>query len=276
MSPQLSTWIYGFFPHSFAQHARAGGFRPVVFLHHGLWLGQFLVLGFLASIGLSKMTSSRSSRRYALVAAALLITLWLSKSLGVILLGLAFAPVILFREARGQLLVAAIIASLVMTYPALRASGLVPVQQFANAVESLSPERADSFRVRVAHENALLEKAALRSILGWGIWNRWRVYDEEGRDITISDGGWIITLATGGWVGYLSVFGLLAVPVLLAARHARRLELDRSSATIAILLAVNMIDLIPNATLTPLTWLLAGSLAGRLSWAVLPAKQTPG
>ena len=40
MSPQLSNWVYGFFPHSFAQHIRSGGFRPVVFLPHGLWLGR--------------------------------------------------------------------------------------------------------------------------------------------------------------------------------------------------------------------------------------------
>src|SRR5262249_42632755 len=30
MSPQLHTWIYGYFPHSFGQQVRGGGFRPVV------------------------------------------------------------------------------------------------------------------------------------------------------------------------------------------------------------------------------------------------------
>jgi hypothetical protein len=264
MSPQLSTWIYGFFPHSFAQHMRAGGFRPVVFLHHALWLGQLLAVGFLAAIGLSKLTNRRSRLRYALIAAALLVTLWLSKNLGALLLALTFAPVIWFRQARGQLLVAAIVASLVMSFPALRASGLIPVEQFANAIESLSPQRADSFRFRVANENGLLDRAAVRPLLGWGSWGRWRVYDDEGRELTVSDGMWIITLAEGGWLRYLSMFALLGVPILLAARRARRLELDRSTATIAVLLAVNMLDLIPNATLTPLTWLIAGSLAGRL------------
>ena len=31
MSPQLHTWVYGYFPHEFAQQMRFGGFRPVVF-----------------------------------------------------------------------------------------------------------------------------------------------------------------------------------------------------------------------------------------------------
>jgi len=36
MSPQLHTWIYGYFPSSFGQQMRQGGFRPVVFMGHGL------------------------------------------------------------------------------------------------------------------------------------------------------------------------------------------------------------------------------------------------
>lgn len=36
-SPQLHTWIYGFFPHpSFEQQIRGDGFRSVVFMGHGL------------------------------------------------------------------------------------------------------------------------------------------------------------------------------------------------------------------------------------------------
>ena len=37
LSPQMNTWIYGFFQHSFAQTIRASGYRPIVFLQHGLW-----------------------------------------------------------------------------------------------------------------------------------------------------------------------------------------------------------------------------------------------
>lgn len=39
MSPQLHTIFYGYFPHSFGQQARGGGFRPVVFMGHGLLVG---------------------------------------------------------------------------------------------------------------------------------------------------------------------------------------------------------------------------------------------
>jgi len=41
-SPQLHTWIYGYFPHDFGQQMREGGFRPVVFLGHGLLVAFFI------------------------------------------------------------------------------------------------------------------------------------------------------------------------------------------------------------------------------------------
>ncbi len=50
MSPQLHTQVYGFHQHSFAQSMRGGGWRPVVFMQHGLqvalWMCGCLVLCF--------------------------------------------------------------------------------------------------------------------------------------------------------------------------------------------------------------------------------------
>ncbi len=51
MSPQLNREIYGFFPNSWRQHLRGGGFRPLVFLEHGLRLGIFLALSIVAAMG---------------------------------------------------------------------------------------------------------------------------------------------------------------------------------------------------------------------------------
>jgi hypothetical protein len=49
MSPQLHTWIYGYFPHSFGQQMREGGFRPVVFLGHGLLVAFFIMTAAVAA-----------------------------------------------------------------------------------------------------------------------------------------------------------------------------------------------------------------------------------
>ena len=49
MSPQLHTWIYGYFPHSFGQQMRDGGFRPVVFIGHGLGVAFFVMTTVVAA-----------------------------------------------------------------------------------------------------------------------------------------------------------------------------------------------------------------------------------
>ena len=52
MSPQLHTWIYGYFPHSFLQQMRDGGFRPVVFIGHGLGVAFFAMTTVVAAAAL--------------------------------------------------------------------------------------------------------------------------------------------------------------------------------------------------------------------------------
>lgn len=54
LSPQLHTWVYGFFPHSFGQQIRDGGFRPVVFLGHGLLVAIFTALAVIGATHLVK------------------------------------------------------------------------------------------------------------------------------------------------------------------------------------------------------------------------------
>ena len=69
-----------------------------------------------------------------------------------------------------------------------------------------------------------------------------------------------------GIFGFVAEFGLLALSVFRAASAFRFAEFERDGVfvgVLALILAINMIDLLPNATLTPWTWLLAGALLGR-------------
>ena len=56
-SPQLSNWIYGYFPSSYAGEGRGDGFRPVVFLNNGLTAAFFLSTSFLAAVALWRVNS---------------------------------------------------------------------------------------------------------------------------------------------------------------------------------------------------------------------------
>ncbi|WP_372675369.1 hypothetical protein [Aquicoccus sp.] len=263
MSPQLSSWIYGYFPHDWRQHIRAGGWRPVVFLNHGLVLGIFFAMSVLTVAGLARLDAPRRGL-WVFGIFWLLMTLVLSKNLGALLITVAFLPVLFLTNIRGQLLVAAIICGVFLAYPAARTAQILPFDQILQLAENIDPQRVGSFQTRLDNEDRLLAKASERPLFGWGGWGRGRVFDESGRDISITDGEWIIAMGSYGWVGYVARFGLLTVPVFLLWFHRRRYEIGMESSVLAVILAANLVDMIPNSSNLPVTWLLAGALWGRL------------
>ena len=263
MSPQMSTWVYGFFPHSFLQHYKAGGWRPVVFLPHGLVLGIFFAMSVMAVVGLARVDAARR-KLWICGAIWLFVILALSRNFGALLITVALLPVLFFTNIRGQLMVAAIICGVFLAYPAARTTQVMPIDQFLQFAENIDPQRAASFQIRLDNEEALLAKASERPLFGWGGWSRSRVFNEAGTDISITDGVWVIVLGLKGWVGYLAQFGLLTVPVFLLWFHRRRYEIGMESSVLAVILAANLVDMIPNSSNLTLTWLLAGALWGRL------------
>jgi hypothetical protein len=262
-SPQLNRWIYGFHSHSFLQHIRGGGFRPMVFLGHGLRVGIFLSLSILAACTLYRLREGRQTGRWLLAATWLLLSLFLSKTLGAFAITVLLVPVALLMRPRLGMLIAAGLAALVLLYPVARGSGIVPLDRIAAAAESVSAERAQSFVYRLNNEEALLDRANQKPIFGWGMWYRYGVFNEQGKQTSVTDGTWIIAIGSRGWVGYLGFFGLLTLPIILLAFRARQLALDGVTAGLMIILAANLVDLIPNSGLVPITWMIAGALAGR-------------
>lgn len=264
MSPQLSRMVYGFFPHSWLQHVRSGGYRPVVFLHHGLWLAIFMAGTVLAAFVLYRVQKDARKGTYFLAALWLLFILFICRSLGAFSITLLILPLILFCNSRIQVVFAAVIAGVILLYPSLRGAGIIPVDQVNRLAASISEERSASFRYRLTNEEVLLEKANRRPFFGWGGWGRSLIYDEEGRMTSTADGMWVIVIGRDGWVGYICRFGLFCAPIIILALRRRKYTLHPETAGLALIMVAYMIDLIPNATLTPMTWLIAGALAGRL------------
>ncbi|KPQ19500.1 MAG: O-antigen ligase like membrane protein [Rhodobacteraceae bacterium HLUCCA24] len=265
MSPQLNTWVYGWFQHSFAQMVRGDGYRPIVFLYHALWLSFFMVIAAVAAAGLLKTETNRTLRALWLVAMVwLAIIVVLAKGYASILYAMVLLPLVLLLGARAQIAVAACIALLAISYPVVKGADMVPTDAVLSLAERIEDDRAGSLRFRFDNEEILQEKVDQKPLFGWGSWGRNHVYNEDGRMITITDGRWIITMGVYGWVGFLAEVWLLALPIFMIWRESRRDgdPLPPYAGPLALLLAVNLFDMIPNATLTPLTWLIAGSLWG--------------
>lgn len=265
MSPQLNILIYGFFPHEFAQHIRPGGYRPVVFLPHGLWLAILLAMAVLGAVALWRHRLSQGMRagQWAWAAVGLIGVLALCNSLGALVIALALLPVAALPGLRMQLAAAALVAGLVLAYPALRMAHLLPLDRIVAAAALVSQDRAQSFQFRLDNEEDLARRAAERPLAGWGTWGRNMIHDPAtGRATSVTDGAWIVTLGRFGWLGHAAQFGLLAGPVLALWLRRRRLGVQPATAGLALVLAANLLDLVPNATLTPVTWLIGGALAG--------------
>lgn len=278
LSPQLHYWIYGFFQHSFIQHLRDGGFRPIVFLQHGLEVGMFLGMTCLAALALLRDDQSRRPVLWGVAALWLLAVLVLCKTLGPLAITLVMIPAMLLPGQKLRLLIAAALAGIVLLYPMLRGGGLVPVNTIHALASTVDPSRAASLQYRFNSEDLLLEKASQKPFLGWGGWGRSRVFDPEtGEDMVATDGAWVISIGSFGWVGYLARFGLLTVPILILALRQRQYGTGPPTVGLALVLAANLVDLLPNSSLTPLTWFIAGALVGYYEAGPQPASEAaPG
>jgi len=266
LSPQINIWVYGFFQHSFDQMIRFGGYRPIVFLYHGIWVAFFAMTAILAGLALLRgLPVGRGRAWLAAAALYLLAVLVLAKSVAALVYAVMLAPVVLLVSQRWQLRLALLLALVAVTYPLSKGAGLVPDDRLLAAATAIDADRAASLRFRFDNEAVLLDRAVQKPLFGWGMWGRNHVLqDDTGRQLTIADGRWIITIGTFGWAGFLAEFLLLTLPIAMIwwRSHGAAEPVSPWIGPLVLILAINVLDLLPNATLTPLTWLFAGAVLG--------------
>lgn len=257
--PELHTWLYGFFPHAFDQQIRFGGFRPVVFLGHGLLVAIFMAVTFCASVIFWKQNLRIGILPKSILVLYMLILLLICKSVGAWILGVTAALCLLTIPSGSLITVSTIFSMLVMSYPLLTLSGLFPDQLLIDFGSLFGDERAKSLAFRFFHEERLLNHATEKLAFGWGGWGRNRLFD------SISDGYWIIVIGKYGLLGFLSMTGLI-LAMIARARYLYRLipgRVDRAvySGSVMIITLL-IIDQIPNSSLSPYFWLIAGGVLG--------------
>lgn len=266
MSPNLHLWTYGYHPMDFLQAVRFGGFRPNVFLSHGLMLGMVMSTASLVAWWLWR-TRARTrllGLSYGWWVAVLVGTTVLAKSTGAILLLIAGIAVM---EGTRRLAAPWLVLALLLApsgYAAARIAGWSGEGILELSERWVDTDRASSLKYRMDNEDALVAKAMERPGLGWGRWGRSRIYDEDGRDISVTDGMWIITLGVSGLVGLVALALFQALPALaLLRRFPSRFWGDpRIAAAAALAVAVLLwaVDNVLNAMVTPLPQLMAGAV----------------
>ena len=267
MSPQLHRTIYGVYQHSFRQTMRFDGWRPMVFMKHGLMVSSWMAAASLLGFWLWYTGAVKKIRGISIgwPLAMLILTTILCKSLGAALL----MAVGMFLLVSTHYLRSAILVGMLLlippTYIGLRTTGVWDGSQAIQFVESISEPRAYSLATRIRNEDLLINRALERPIIGWGRWGDNRVLDDSGKDISITDGFWILTLGRYGIAGLVLAFSALmiaSVRIWHLRRGARWSQPQfASAAAMVVMLLLFSIDCLPNSMINPIFILCAGAIA---------------
>ena len=276
LSPQLSTWVYGYTP-PFATEYRYGGYRPVVFMTNGLIAAFFLCTSVLAAVVLYRLRAAIVKLPAGLAASWLGAVLILCKSAGALIYAIVGGVILRWLKPIVQVRIAIFLVSIAISYPILRAADYFPDKQLVEFAATFNQERADSLKFRFDQEEQLLARASQRFLFGWGRYGRSRVYEESGQDTSVTDGLWIVTLGQFGLAGFLAQFGLIVLPVFRSITALQRVGLPREKillASLALIVAITVVEQLPNASLSPWNWLLVGALLGRTERILSAQPQT--
>ncbi len=272
MSPRLHKTVYGWHPHKFGQTKRGGGWRPVVFMKHGLmtamWMGGGALAGVCLTLGRNlgkRLPVFPLPSKLAVL--GVVVTFLLCKSMGAFLLMvLGLAAILLATRARRTWLLL-----FIMIYPVFymttRGTGLWDAQNLLRVVQQhTSNERSGSLEFRIVNENILAGKARERPVFGWAGWKRSYVRDDAGVPISIPDGLWIIALGQNGVFGLAALTLTLLLPQVLFLRrypvHTWREPPAAALAPLSVLLGLFMIDNLLNDMFNPVMLLSAGGITG--------------
>lgn len=263
-SPQFHNWVYGFAQHSFEQTRRGGGWRPMVFMHHGLALALLISASAFAAWALTKRRAQILGLPPGLIASLLSVLLGLLNSLGALIYGLLGVPIAWILSAKNQMRFAALLALLVALYPLSRTTELFPTKELVDWIAAnVNQDRAGSLLFRFTNEDQFIKRLFERPWFGWGGWARGHVFDEWGRDLSILDGAWLAMLQYG-FFRLVTQLALLLWPILVASRRVTRIPpADQTLlAGVGMVAVFYSVDLLPNGMFNELPMFFSGALMG--------------
>ncbi|MES2499987.1 MAG: hypothetical protein V4570_05600 [Pseudomonadota bacterium] len=266
MSPQIHHWIYGYSPGRFLQQMRGDGFRPIVFVGHGLALAFLVFTAAIAAFALHKNKVRFTLMSPSGVVIYLLVIIFLCKTWSAMMYAL-FAMYAIYKLApTKQIKWALLLAGLILLYPVSKTMDIFPDKEIISKIKNFSPERAGSLETRFINEEILLVRALEQPYFGWAGWGRNRIYDSTGRDITVTDGKWIIELGLNGIIGFVFYYLILLMPLIYARKNIRYIQEPKDKvyfSALALILGICIIDSVPNTGMGPMHLLLAGALLGQ-------------
>jgi len=268
--PILHQMVYGISAfEDWGQARRMGGWRPVVFMQHGLMVGVWMMTAALIGIwmwqtGALKKFQGRNIKTLVIV---LTISFFLCRSTGAYsLFGIGLLILFCAKWFRTSLPLLLIIGY-VSFYLYIAASGQFASKDVIDFITQMfGQERSDSLKFRFDMEEILGEKARQRFLFGWGDAGGNRVYNQYGKDISVTDSLWIIAFGLYGAVGLASLFSSLLLPVVaFCMKYPARTWSNPKvapAAALGVALTMYVFDCVLNAMTNPIFAVIAGGISG--------------
>ena len=282
MSPQLHRMFYGFATvQDWLQVQRWGGYRPSVFLRHGLAVGVWMATATAMAFWFFLTGAKRDLYGVPmwLLFGVLLVTTILVKSTGAILImGFLMAVMLCVKYLQLRLIVTATVVGIVL-YLGLRITGVMDGSTLTQLAAGVFGEgRASSLEYRLLNENVVVEKTSRRPLVGWGGWGRsTNVFIPELNSYAVPDSLWINMYGRHGVIGLSALYGLLLLPAFLLFTRMKPSEMvDKRFAAIPGLALVSLtysIDGLFNAMVNPVFIVTGGAVSTlAITWAASRAK----
>lgn len=267
MSPQLHRIVYGFHPHAFHTTLRLGGWRPMVFMQHGLMLSVFILNAGMIAFWLAhrKLVRSVYGLPFLPAALGLLVLGVLCKSTGAIFLACFGVAVLFATRIEPRFAILALISAAPI-WMFTRTTGILQADVVYDLVLQLTgdPSRAGSLGVRLDQEDQTTVQALTKPIFGHGGWT-------DGRDQL-----WLLFFLRYGIIYLTAFFLMLLLPLAALVFRMPRQTFNSKEYSATIVLSVAMVlyalDCLFNGMFNPVYPLISGGVA---AFVVNPPWRSP-
>ena len=271
LSPQLHTWVYGFHQHSFDQARRGDGWRPTVFMQHGLAVAMFMSTAALCGIWLCSAGRLRFFSFFSIAVPTSLLSIVVlavaaacRSTYALMLMITGIIALFASRWLKTRILLAGLLA-VAPAYIILRTVGGWDAQILRDLAATVGQDREGSLGVRLDSEDALWRWMQGSLLFGHGRIAELMIADREVWGRFIPDGLWLTALGKYGVVGLTAMLGALLLPPLIFLRRFRPgliMGPDLAGATaLGLVLILYAMDNLLNAMVNPVYLMVAGGLS---------------
>jgi hypothetical protein len=264
MSPQLTNIVYGFFPHSWFQHLRYGGYRPIVFMQHGLMVALWMAATYTVSLWLFKTREINEIKKIpmSLIVLLLLTATILCKSANGWVYSLLGTLAYYYHQKLKSKKVIKLIILIIPLYIILRISLILPAETIIDYLSKIfDAQRIESLSVRLFQEEVFGTRALESPYFGWGWMDfAWPIDPVTAEALVrMIDSLYLIMFSSRGYLGLASLYAVL----LLGPWKIMKSRIAPVNAVVlSIVLIFFAIDSLLNGMINPVFILISGTLIG--------------